>query len=234
MKTTMVQQIFDQKVFQALMPQLFEALGTTLLLSFLSILCGFLLGCLGGYGLQSKNKAANRIANIYIWIFRCTPLLVQALYVYFVFPELLHIDLSSNVCAVIVLSLISGAYMSNIVASALGQIDKGIEEAGTALGLSYGQVLWHIIIPQAFQSMIPSLFNQFVICVKDTAVLSVINVNEMTHVTKTYASVTFKNIASYTLLALFYWCIVNVLLCFQKPLEKYFNRGRRIIGKDMV
>lgn len=223
MRRTILEQILDESVFQALVPKLMNALGHTLFLAAMSILFGFLLGFAAALGLRCKNKVITLIAGGYIWIFRCTPLLVQALYMYFVVPEILHIELSSDTSGLIVLSLISGAYMANIIQDALGAIDSGQREAGLALGCGPVQTFFSVIFPQAFRNMIPALFNQFVICVKDTAVLSVISVNELTHVTKIYASLTYKNLASYTILAVFYWVIINILFAIQRIIEKRFG-----------
>lgn len=229
MRRTLIQQIFDPGVYKALFPQLVQALGNTILIAAISIVCGFALGLL--VSLSRKKRGPLRlIGEAYVWLFRCTPLLVQALYVYFVMPELLHIDLSSEVCGAIVLSLISGAYMSSVISDALDSIPEGQSEAGQALGLSNKQIFLNIIFPAAFQNMLPSLFNQFIVCVKDTAVLSVINVNELTHIAKIYASLTYKNIASYTLLAIFYWGIINLLLLLQKLLESSFRNRQEQKG----
>lgn len=227
MQKTILEQILDEAVFQALVPKLINALGHTLFLAAVSILFGFLLGFLAALELRSKNKLISGIAGAYIWLFRCTPLLVQALYMYFVVPEILHVELSSDASGLIVLSLISGAYMANIIQDALGGIDAGQREAGLALGLGNIQTFFLVTFPQAFRNMIPALFNQFVICVKDTAVLSVISVNELTHVTKIYASLTYKNLASYTILAVFYWVIINILFAIQKIIEKTFGQGNK-------
>ncbi len=221
----MGQKIFDESVFIGLMPELVQALGMTLILAAVSLVFGFVLGSMGGYALQSNMKPLKIAANAYVWLFRCTPLMVQALYVYFVFPKILHINLSSAVSGLIVLSLVSGAYISNIVYAALTQIDVGQKEAGAALGMTGGQVLWHIVAPPAFKTMIPSLFNQFIVCVKDTAVLSVIGVAEMTHITKTYANISYKTLAPYTLLAVFYWVIVSILIAIQKMIEKKVEKN---------
>lgn len=203
-----------------LLPMLFRGLKVTLLIAVLGILFGFILGSLAGYALQSKNKFAKTVAGIYIWIIRGTPLIVQALYVYYVVPKLFHIDLSSNLAGIIVITLNSGAFISEIVRGALEGIDPGQREAGLSLGLSSSQTLWHIIVPPAIKTMLPALFNQFIISVKDTALLSVIVVNEITKQASNYVALTFKTIESYTTVAVFYLVLISILILLQKWVEK--------------
>jgi glutamine transport system permease protein len=135
-------------------------------------------------------------------------------------PKLLHIDLSSNLSGVLVIALNSGAFISELVRGALQGIDFGQREAGVSLGLSSFQTLWHIIIPPAFKSMLPALFNQFIISLKDTALLSIIVVNEITKQMMNYQASTFNTIPAYTTGALFYLALISVLLVIQKWVEK--------------
>ncbi|WP_243159323.1 amino acid ABC transporter permease [Clostridium sp. cel8] len=202
------------------MPMLFNGLKVTLEVSILGILFGFLLGCASGFALESKNVIGKAIANLYLWIIRGTPLIVQALYVYFVVPKIVGYDIQSNVAGIIVISLNSGAFIAEIVRGALEGIDPGQREAGLSLGLTPFQTLWHIILPPAFRSMLPALFNQFIITVKDTAILSVIVVNEITKQIQNYAAVTFNTIEAYTAGALFYLVIISILIIIQKQIER--------------
>jgi glutamine transport system permease protein len=214
----------DLTFLNALLPMLFEGLKVTLLISILGILIGFAIGAIAGFGLQAKNKIAKVIAGIYIWIIRGTPLIVQALYVYFVIPEILGMNLEAITCGIIVISLNSGAFIAEIVRGALEGIDGGQKEAGLSLGLTNAQTLWHVIVPPAFRSMIPALFNQFIISVKDTSLLSVITVKEITQHISVYASRSFKTIESYTTGALFYLALISLLIILQKQVERKINK----------
>lgn len=209
---------------EVLLPMLFRGLKVTLLISVLGILFGFLIGSITGFALQSKSKIAKAISNVYIWIIRGTPLIVQALYIYYVIPEIIHTDLSSNTAGILVISLNSGAFIAEIVRGALDGIDPGQKEAGLSLGLTPTQTLWHLIVPPAFRSMIPALFNQFIITVKDTALLSVIVVNEITKQIQNYQAITFKAIESYTTGAVFYLTIISILILIQKQVERKIKR----------
>ena len=207
-------------VIHTLVPLLLSGLKLTVLIAVVGILCGFVIGSLSGYALQSHSRAAHGIAYFYIWIIRGTPIIVQALYVYYVIPSVTNINLSSTAAGILVITLNSGAFISEIVRGALESVDGGQREAGASLGLTGFQILTHIVIPPAFRSMVPALFNQFIISLKDTAMLTIIVVNEMTQKAMAYSALTFDYVHTYTTLALFYLVLITVLMLIQKLVEK--------------
>ena len=146
--------------------------------------------------------------------------MVQALYGYFVIPKLLGVDIGSTAVGIGVIALNSGAFISEIVKGALMSIDPGQKEAGASLGLTSAQTMIHLVIPPAFKAALPALFNQFIISVKDTALLSAIAGNEITHQAPAYAAWSFKAIPPYTALAAFYLVILSVLIIVQKQIER--------------
>lgn len=208
-----------------LFPMLLTGLKVTLYIAILGILLGSVLGTVTGLCLQGGSRILRFIANVYIWIIRGTPMVVQALYVYFVIPKLFDVDLASNTAGVIVITMNSGAFIAEIVRGAIAGIDPGQKEAGLSLGLSGAQIMMHIIIPPAFRSMIPPLFNQFITSVKDTSILSIIVVTEITKQIQNYAALSFKTIEAYTTGALFYLVLISVLIVFQKHLERKISRA---------
>ena len=214
----------------SIVPMLFRGLKLTMLIAVIGIFLGFLLGSVSGYALQCKNKVARTIANIYIWIIRGTPLVVQALYVYFAVPALITLitkerfTIDSTIAGIIVITLNAGAFISAIVKGALEGVDIGQKEAGMALGLTKGQILLHIVIPPAFKSMIPGLFNQFIISVKDTALLSIISVDDITRQTQNYVARTYNTLPAYTACAVFYLILLSVLMVLQKLVENKIKK----------
>ena len=214
----------DFSFLSVLLPMLFRGLKFTLLIATAGITMGFVLGSLTGFALQCQNKAAKGIANVYIWLIRGPPLIDQALYVYFVIPKLIGMDFSSNTAGVIVITLNSGAFIAEIVRGALEGSDPGQKEAVLSLGLTPTQSLFHLIVPPAFHSMLPALFNQFIISVKDTALLSVIVVNEITKQIQNYTALSFKVIEGYTTGAVFYLIIISILMLLQKQVERKIKR----------
>lgn len=199
-------------------------------IAIIGILLGFVLGALTGYALQSKNKVAKTIAGIYIWIIRGTPLVVQALYVYFAVPALVtmitgnRFTIDSVVAGTIVITLNSGAFISTLVKGALESVEIGQKEAGCALGLTKGQILWHLVIPPAFRSILPGLFNQFIISVKDTALLSMISVNDITRQTQNYVARTYNTLPAYTACAVFYLVLLSILMVLQRLVENKIKK----------
>ena len=214
----------------SIIPMLFRGLKLTMLIAVVGILLGFVLGSISGYALQCKNKVARTIANVYIWIIRGTPLVVQALYVFFAVPALVtmitkeRFTIDSTVAGIIVITLNAGAFISAIVKGALDRVDIGQKEAGMALGLTKGQILLHIVIPPAFKSMIPGLFNQFIISVKDTALLSIISVDDITRQTQNYVARTYNTLPAYTACAVFYLLLLSLLMVLQKFVENRIKR----------
>lgn len=213
-----------------IMPMLFRGLAVTMQIAIVGILLGFCLGSVSGYALQSKNKIARSIANLYIWIIRGTPLVVQALYVYFAVPALVtaitgnKFTIDSVVAGTICITLNAGAFISAIVKGALEGVDVGQKEAGCALGLTKGQIMWNIVIPPAFKSMIPGLFNQFIISVKDTALLSMIAVNDITRQTQNYVARTYNTLPAYTACAVFYLVLLSILMILQRVVESRIKK----------
>ena len=214
----------------SIVPMLFRGLKLTMLIAVVGILLGFVLGSVSGYALQCKNKVARTIANVYIWIIRGTPLVVQALYVFFAVPALITLitgerfTIDSTIAGIIVITLNAGAFISAIVKGALEGVDIGQKEAGMALGLTKGQILLHIVIPPAFKSMIPGLFNQFIISVKDTALLSIISVDDITRQTQNYVARTYNTLPAYTACAVFDLILLSVLMVLQKVVENRIKR----------
>lgn len=206
--------------YQTILPMLFSGIKITFFIAVLGILCGLVIAGFCGFVLQSQLKVLKIIAEVYIWIIRATPLMVQALYVYFVIPKLTGIDFGATTVGVIVIALNSGAFMSEIIKGALQSVDLGQKEAAVSLGLTKIQVMIHVIIPPATKIALPGLFNQFIISVKDTALLSVITVSEVTHQAQTYAALSFQTIPTYTVLAAFYLIVISVLIIIQKLVEK--------------
>lgn len=201
-------------------PTLLEGLKMTMLIAVLGILLGFVIGLLCGLARSGKNKILYRIAGVYVAVIRGTPLMVQALYLYFAIPMMLNFNLPAVTAGVLAIGLNSGAYISEIVRGAIQSIDVGQYEAGECLGLGKAQVMISIILPQAFKLMIPSLCNQFIISVKDTSLMTVIGVAEMTHQASQAVSSTFRTVEIYTALAIMYFLLNTLLSALLSQLER--------------
>ena len=214
---------FDWKGIIDFLPQLGTGLYYTLLISIVGLLIGFALGVIFGMGRVSKNKIIYGLSTVYIEIIRGTPVLVQAIWIFFALPLIIGFSLDSIVAGIIVIAINSGAYIAEIVRGSVESIAKGQMEAGRSLGLNSGQTMRHIIWPQALKRMIPPLGNQFIISIKDTSLLSVILVPELIFQGRLIAANHFNAVEIYTAVAVFYLMITLSLSIILRIIERRLN-----------
>ena len=201
-------------------PTILKGLGNTLLIAIVGILLGFVLGLLAGIARSGKNKVLDKIAGLYVGLIRGTPLMVQALYMYFAIPTIFNFNLDALTAGIIAIGLNSGAYISEVVRGAIQAVDIGQNEAGVCLGLSKFQIASSIIFPQALKIMLPGLGNQFIISVKDTSLLTAIGVAEMTHQASRAVTTTFRTVETYTALAIVYLVLCTTMSFLLKRMER--------------
>lgn len=204
--------------------------GTTLSITVVAVAIGVVLGLLIALMKLSKKRILRIAATVYIEVLRGTPLVVQALLVYMGLPVLLKaygIDFTWNatVAGMVVCGVNSSAYVSEIIRSGIQAVDKGQMEAARSLGMSYSQSMKLIIIPQAFKIVIPALGNEFITLIKETAVLSVITITDITRASMLWASSTFLYWQAYIGTALVY-------LMLTIPLSKAMNLLERRLSVD--
>ena len=204
---------------------LLQAMGQTLLLALLGLAFGCILGIIFGMLSVIHSKVCNVISLIYVNFIRGVPMIVLAFFVYLGLPYGLKLagitfTLSPLEAGTVCLALNCGAYLSEIIRAGIQSIDKGQYEAGECLGLGKVQVMVSIILPQALKLMIPSLCNQFIISVKDTSLLTVIGVAEMTHQASQAVSSTFRTVEIYTALAIMYFLLNTILSGVLSLLER--------------
>lgn len=211
---------FDWGSVIEFLPNLGTGLFYTLLISVVGLFIGFILGAIFGLGCLSKNKFFYSIASIYIEVIRGTPVLMQAIWIFFALPLITGYNIPSVAAGIIVISINSGAYIAEVVRGAVQSIDKGQMEAGRSLGLNHNQTMQHIIWPQAFKRMIPPLGNQFIISIKDTSLLSVILVPELMFQGRLIASNHFNAVEIYTTVAVFYLAITLTLSYILRFIER--------------
>lgn len=160
--------------------------GYTLFISALTVL----LGLIGGLALalmkQSGNKAFQRIATAYIEFIRGTPLLIQLYIVYYGIS-----NIPMLMAGVIAMSVNSSAYIAEIIRAGINAVDKGQMEAGRSLGFSLNQSYVLIIIPQAMKNILPALGNEFIVLIKESAIVSVIGIHDLMYNTDTIRGITY-------------------------------------------
>lgn len=201
-------------------PALLQGLYYTLLVSVVGLIIGFVLGAIFGLGRISRSKIVYGISTAYVELLRGTPVLVQAIWIYFALPLIIGFNIPSLTAGIIVIGLNSGAYIAEIVRGAVQSVEKGQMEAGRSLGLSQHLTMRYVIWPQAFKRMIPPLGNQFIISIKDTSLLSVILVPELIFQGRLVASNHFNAVEIYTTVAIFYLVITLTLSKVLNIMEK--------------
>lgn len=206
--------------------------GVTLSISFIAVLIGLCVGLFVALAKMSEKKVLRVIATVYVDLLRGTPIVVQALIVYFGIPVLLQswgIDFvwpTAFIASFLVCGINSSAYVAEIIRSGLQAIDPGQAEAARSLGMTYGQTMRHIIIPQAVKIIIPALGNEFISLIKETAILSVISVRDVTRASMLYASASFTYFSAYAGTAIVY-------LLMTIPLSKIMNYAERKLANDV-
>ena len=160
-------------------PFLWKGTLLTIGLSIASILLGVILGLFIGLGKTIKNKVLAFPFVLYITIFRGTPLFLQILIVYFgVVPAILG-ETNGIIAGIVAMSLNSAAYVAEIFRAGIESIDRGQMEGARSLGMTYGQAMGYVILPQAFKIIIPPLGNEFIALLKDSSLLAVVSVQEL-------------------------------------------------------
>ena len=211
--------------------------GITVIISLVTVCLGTLIGLAMALLKLSKHKPLNWLANIYIEVLRGTPMLLQITIGFLIlqgfFPSkdldvgVLTVSLSRLFPGMIVLSLNSGAYVAEIIRGGIISIPKGQTEAAYSIGMTYGQTIQRIILPQAIRVSIPALGNTFLSLIKDTSLLGFILVAEMFRKAQEVASTTYEYLTIYVLVALMYWVVCFIISIIQGIYESYIERGYR-------
>lgn len=184
---------FDIDLVIRSFPLLLIGAGVTVQITALSVSFGLLIGMLIGISRLSTNRLLRVLAAVYVDFIRGTPLLVQIFIIYFALPVIIGQRIDPFLAAITACSINSGAYVAEIFRSGIQSIDKGQMEAGRSLGMTWGQTMRYIILPQAFKRIIPPLGNEFIAMMKDSSLVSVIGFEELTRrgqliIARTYGS----------------------------------------------
>lgn len=199
-------------------PALMSGLAMTVKISILAIFFGTLLGVAGALARTSKNRLLNLIANVYIEWVRNTPLLIQILFIYFGLG--VFFDMSPLIAAVSALSIFAGAYIAEIIRAGIQSIHKGQREAALSIGMTEWQAMYLVILPQAIRRILPPLAGQFITLIKDSSLVSVIAVTDLTYVAKNIVTNTFRAFEVWLAIAMFYFVLSFALSIAVRMLER--------------
>lgn len=197
----------------------------TLLLSFFGVAFGVLLGVVFALMKLSKNITLKGFSTAYIEVVRGTPLLVQLYIVYYGLPRLINMDFEDITLGIVAISLNSAAYVAEIIRAGILSIDKGQMEAARSLGMSHGMAMANIIIPQAFKNILPALGNEFIVLIKESAIVSVIGIHDLMYNTDTVRGNTYKPFAPLVVAAGIYFTITFTLSKLMGLLERRLRAG---------
>lgn len=213
---------FDFMYSLELVPTLLKAVKVTISLSVFGMILGLIVGIALAITRVYKVPVLKQLAEIYISFFRGTPLLVQLFLLYFGIPQIIPAlqNMSAYVAALIGLGLNASAYIAEILRSSIDAIDKGQMEASLSLGMTRGQALKRIVLPQALRIAVPPLGNIFVDTVKGSSLAFTLGVVELLAKAQMEAATSYKFFESYVVVAIMYWIIIGFFNYLQKILEK--------------
>ncbi|MGT2846112.1 ABC transporter substrate-binding protein/permease [Streptococcus massiliensis] len=241
-KTSFFQQV--TKILTENWKALLRGTGMTLLISMVGTIVGLIIGLLIGV-YRTAPKAANKVMaglqtafgwllNIYIEIFRGTPMIVQSMVIYYGTAQAFGISLDRTWAAIFIVSINTGAYMSEIVRGGIFAVDKGQFEAATALGMTHGQTMRKVVLPQVVRNILPATGNEFVINIKDTSVLNVISVVELYFSGNTVATQTFQYFQTFTIIAVIYFILTFTVTRILRYIEKKIDADDYTTGANQM
>jgi putative lysine transport system permease protein len=204
--------------------------GMTLFISIIGTVLGFIIGLITGIirtipmpesGVQRAIiKVVNAILSAYVEVFRGTPMIVQAMVIYYGSAQVLNIDMNRIAAALLVVSINTGAYMAEIVRGGIVSIDQGQFEAAYAVGMNHIQAMTNVVLPQVIRNILPATGNEFVINIKDTSVLNVISVTELYFQTKTIAGINFRFFEPFFITCIIYFVMTFTVTRILRYIEK--------------
>jgi polar amino acid transport system permease protein len=201
----------------------FKGAGVTMAYALGTVLGGLIIGAICGIALLYRRRWVTWPIQAYVEVFRCTPLLVQIVWFYFALPIVLRVEMPAWLAAGLGLTLYMGSFATEIVRGGIISIDRGQWQAARALGMTYGEMMRNIILPQAIRRMVPPLVNQSVIQLKNTALLYVVAVPDLMYTGSIVVADTFRPLEVYTSVAAMYFIILFPLTRWAKRLETRAN-----------
>ena len=241
-KTTFFGQV--TKILKDNWPQFLRGAGLTLIISITGTIAGLIIGLLIGVyrtAPTAKNKALALLQtlfgwflNVYIEIFRGTPMIVQSMVIYYGTAQAFGVSIDRTIAAIFIVPINTGAYMSEIVRGGIFAVDKGQFEAATALGMTHNQTMRKVVLPQVVRNILPATGNEFVINIKDTSVLNVISVVELYFSGNTIATQTYQYFQTFTIIAVIYFVLTFTVTRILRYVERRFDTDDYTTGANQM
>ncbi len=210
-------------IIAAALPMLLKGLQVTVYIFIIAILLGFLIGLIMALFRLSPIKILNWIAKVYVDAIRGTPFIVQLFFIYFGINSLHFVSLDNMTAGIITVAINAGAYFAEIIRAGIQSIDKGQTEAARSIGLTGSQTMRYVILPQAFRRMLPTITNQSIISLKDTSLLSVIGIADLTQQGQIQASATFEAFKIWLAVGVIYFIVIYLLSLLANFVERKFE-----------
>ncbi|WP_285768824.1 amino acid ABC transporter permease [Peribacillus sp. SI8-4] len=207
-------------IIAAALPMLVKGLQVTLYIFVIAIILGFLIGLVVALLRLAPIKILNWIAKIYVDAIRGTPFIVQLFFIYFGVNSLNIISLNSTTAGIITVAINAGAYFAEIIRAGIQSIDKGQTEAARSIGFTGTQTMRYVVLPQAFRRMLPTITNQSIISLKDTSLLSVIGIADLTQQGQIQASATFEAFKIWLVVGVIYFIIIYLITLIANFIER--------------
>ena len=207
------------------LPFILQGTIVTLQYTFLSVFLGFVWGGILGLLKVSHCRPLETFARVYTSLFRGTPLLVQLMLIYYASPQLTGHQITAFTAGVLAFSLNSGAYVSEHIRAGILSVDRGQFEAASSLGISYFSMMKDIILPQAFKNILPSLVNETIDLLKESALISTIGEMDLFRRAYVVAAEKYLYFEPLLLIAGIYYLLILLLSTFSKRLEERLRRS---------
>lgn len=226
-------------------PSFLLGIRTTLVIALLGTGIGFVIGLfVGGVRaikldktaptyLKNIKKCLDVIGKVYIEVFRGTPMMVQAVFIYYlVYTNIVKWD--KMFAAIFVISINTGAYMSEIIRSGIQAVDAGQNEAGRALGLTSMQVMMNVVLPQAIKNAFPAIGNELIVNIKDSSVLIIISITELMFQSNSIAGTTYKFTETYFVTAMIYLMLTLTSSFILNKIEAKLNHSKTSLPQSVT
>ncbi len=210
-------------------PYILGGIPITIVVSIFSIAAAVVFAVLGALGRLSVRPVIYAVATLYVSLVRGTPLIVQILFIYLALPQIIPAaaGIPAIALAVFALAFNYGAYMTEIFRAGIQAIPRGQVEAASALGMTDGQTMRRVILPQAIRIVIPAIGNEFIAMIKDSALVSIIGVQELLWRAQRVGQSNFRALETLLLAALVYWVLTIAFSVIQDKLEKRMAESDR-------
>ncbi|KRW59610.1 amino acid ABC transporter permease [Pseudomonas sp. TTU2014-080ASC] len=216
---------FDWNFVLSTLPAFLKAVGVTLQVGAIAIATSLLVALVNASILMLRVPVLRRVIGVYVEVARNTPLLIQLFFIYFALPSL-GVKLSGFASAIIAMTFLGGAYLTEVLRAGVEAVPKAQIESGLAIGLSRWQLLRHVILPQAGLLSLPALFANFIFLLKETTIVSAVAVPEILYTTKNYIALyykTYEMLAVMTALCVLLFLPLSLLLA---RLERRLQHGQ--------